>query len=83
MSDLISDRPGVSRRRHFQNVGRAFGLAASQIALAITFLAHQAWLMSDAIARTLVRLYLTRRPLLEWTTAAQAKSGLAVDVAGV
>jgi len=31
------------------------------VGLAITFLAHQAWLMTDAIARTLVRLYVTRR----------------------
>ena len=52
-------------------------------ALAVTFLAHQAWLMSDAIGRTLVRLYLTRRPMLEWTTAAQSKSGLSLDITGV
>ena len=32
--------------------------------------------MADAIVRTLVRLYVTRRQLLEWMTAAQAKAGL-------
>ena len=31
----------------------------------ISFLAHQAWLMLDAIARTLTRLFVTRRHLLE------------------
>ena len=40
----------------------------------ITLLAHQAWLMVDAIVRTLARLIVTRRSLLEWTTAAQAKA---------
>ena len=31
--------------------------------------------MTDAIVRTLSRVYVTRRNLLEWVTAAQAKSG--------
>ena len=39
--------------------------------------------MSDAIARTLGRLYLTRRRLLEWTTAAQAKSDMSREITGV
>src|SRR6185436_11401198 len=34
-----------------------------------TFLAHQAWLMTDAIVRTAVRLLITRRHLLEWVSA--------------
>ncbi len=32
--------------------------------------------MTDAIIRTLWRVYVTRRKLLEWVTAAQAQSGL-------
>jgi cyclic beta-1,2-glucan synthetase len=31
--------------------------------------------MTDAIVRTLFRVYVTHRKLLEWVTAAQAKSG--------
>ena len=38
--------------------------------------------MVDAIVRTLVRLYVTRRHLLEWTTAAQAKASHDLDLAG-
>ena len=41
----------------------------------IVFLAHQAWLMGDAILRTLVRLTVTRRHLLEWVPAAHAAFG--------
>ena len=37
-----------------------------------TFLPHQAWLMADAIGRTLYRLFVSHRNLLEWVTAAQA-----------
>ena len=39
----------------------------------MTFLADQAWLMGDAIIRTLARLFVSRRHLLEWVTAAQAR----------
>ena len=58
------------------------GCALAQSALMITFLAHQAWLMADAIARTLVRLFVTRRHLLEWVTAAQATIGPRLDFCG-
>src|SRR4029453_7087035 len=81
-ADVIPARPGISKRTHIRSVGRSFALATSQVALGITFLAHQAWLMGDAIARTLVRLYLTRRRLLEWTAAAQAESELSHNVTG-
>jgi cyclic beta-1,2-glucan synthetase len=83
LSEVIPKRPGISKRTHVRAVGRSFAVAAAQIGLGVTFLAHQAWLMSDAIVRTLVRLYLTRRRLLEWTTAAQATAELSSDVAGV
>ena len=63
--------------------GRASPSPAPRSRLGVTFLAHQAWLMSDAIGRTLGRLYLTRRRLLEWTTAAQAKSDMSREITGV
>ncbi len=40
--------------------------------LFLAFLPHESLLILDAIARTLTRLFLTRRKLLEWTTAASA-----------
>ena len=53
------------------------GLAVvAHVLLDLTFLAHRAVLMLDAIARTLVRLFLTRRRLLEWETAASAEQRL-------
>jgi cyclic beta-1,2-glucan synthetase len=80
-AELIPRRWGISKRTHIRAVGRSFAVAAAQIGLGVAFLAHQAWLMGDAIGRTLVRLGLTRRPMLEWTTAAQAKVGLSLDIA--
>jgi cyclic beta-1,2-glucan synthetase len=82
LGGLIPHRRGISKRSHARAVGRDVVMAASQIGFTITMLAHQTWLMSDAIVRTLVRVYITRRRLLEWVTAAQAKAGLRLDLRG-
>jgi cyclic beta-1,2-glucan synthetase len=76
LTRLIPHRRGISKRSHLRAVGTDLALAVSQVALTVTFLAHQAWLMTDAIVRTLFRVYVTRRRLLEWVTAAQAKTAL-------
>ena len=47
---------------------------ATLTALRIVFWADQAWVMADAIIRTLYRLAVSRR-LLQWTTTAQSKAG--------
>jgi cyclic beta-1,2-glucan synthetase len=72
---LIPGRPGVLMRSHFGALDADLRLALAQSALLVSLLAHQACSMSDAIARTLFRLFVTRRHLLEWTTAAQAAVG--------
>ncbi|MDP2703284.1 MAG: glucoamylase family protein, partial [Candidatus Rokubacteria bacterium] len=82
LNGLIPRGRGISKRSHLRAVGRDLLHAVSQTAFVITMLAHQAWLMSDAIVRTLVRVYVTHRHLLEWVTAAQARSGLGLDLWG-
>jgi cyclic beta-1,2-glucan synthetase len=47
-----------------------------QVVLTSVFLANQAVLSLDAIARTLYRLFVSRRRLLEWETAAAAEARL-------
>ncbi len=81
LSGLLPRRRGISKRSHLRAVGADVALAVAQVGLGITLLAHQAWLMVDAIVRTLARLYATRRNLLEWTTAAQAKASHELDLA--
>jgi len=75
LDDLVPRRSGISKRSHLRAVGRDTFVALSQMLLGITMVADQAWLMADAIVRTLWRLFLTRRNLLEWVTAAQADYG--------
>lgn len=48
--------------------------------LTLTFLPHQAYLMLDAISRTLVRVLVTGKNLLEWTTAADMELALKNDM---
>jgi len=79
---MVPRRLGLSQRRHWHAVGADFALSLSQVALLITLLAHQAWLMTDAIVRTFFRLFVRRRRLLEWVTAAQARLRTEPDLRG-
>ena len=78
----VARRPAAAARRHHAcaatsaRSARTSCSALCQTALLVAFLAHHAWLMVDAIGRTLFRLVVTQRRLLEWITAAQSKSSL-------
>jgi cyclic beta-1,2-glucan synthetase len=72
---VVPQRRGISKRSHLRAVASDFGIFLAKTGLTLTFLADQAWLMADAISRTLARLA-TRRRLLQWVTAAQAERGL-------
>ncbi len=61
---LQSQVPEILRDFRTDSVRGLFGLAV---------LPHQAFLMSDAIVRTLWRMLVSRRHLLEWVTAAEAE----------
>ncbi len=76
-------RIDTSRRSHLRAVFADLSVAIAQITLTITFLAYQAWLMMDAILRTLLRMFVTRRNLLEWVTAAQAKHAADLEISGI
>ena len=74
LAGLIPSRKRIVLR-HFFHVGmaalwRSFGAAAWQF----TQLFHKAHLLIDAIARALWRMGISRKHLLQWTTAAQAQA---------
>ncbi len=79
---VIPRRAEITLRSHLAALGTDLRLALTQWALIVTFLGHQAWLMSDAIGRTLTRLFVTRRHLLEWVPAAQATNSRRLDLLG-
>ena len=82
LTGLVPRRLGISKRSHARAVGADLAAAAAQIAMLVTLLTHQAWLMIDAIARTLYRLFVSHRRMLEWVTAAQAKLTTHLDLRG-
>ncbi|MGB8414327.1 MAG: protein ndvB, partial [Candidatus Binatus sp.] len=82
LTGIIPRRRDISKRSHIRAVVTDLAVGLAQLAMMLTLLAHQAWLMSDAISRTLYRLYVSHRLMLEWTTAAQAKRSSRLDVRG-
>ena len=70
---IVPRRSGITPRSHFGALRDDLRMAVTRLFLQVTFLADQAWLMGDAIVRTLARLFVSRRHLLEWVTAAQAR----------
>ncbi len=73
---------GITLRSHLRALALDFWQACLQFSYQLVFLAEQAWLMSDAIGRTLFRLFVSRRNLLEWITAAQAAMSRRLDLPG-
>lgn len=62
-------------RGHFSALARDVAFGTALVALKIVLMAHLAWMMGDAIIRTLYRLFVSRQNLLEWRTASQAHKG--------
>ncbi len=60
-------------------VPAGLGNTAAQVLLAAAFLPEQAGLQLDAIVRTLYRVFVARRRLLEWETAASSERRLGGD----
>ncbi len=73
VAEVVPHRSEISVGSHFRAFRSDLRIAAVQFSLNMVLLAHQAWLMTDAIIRTLSRLY-RQRGLLEWMTAAAAGS---------
>ena len=66
---IFPRRSTVTLRSHLRALRLDFSVAIVQTAMLTTMLAYQAWLMCDAIARALWRMFVSHRHLLEWTTA--------------
>jgi cyclic beta-1,2-glucan synthetase len=79
-TSLLIHPRGVPWTSHFWSVWGDIRTNTAQAALSMIFLLHQAYLMLDAIVRTLYRKLISRRKLLEWVTAAQAEHSAGHDL---
>ena len=58
-----------------RNLGARFLASHGNTVTNLIFIPHQAFLMADAIIRSLIRRFITNRHLLEWETMAQSELG--------
>ncbi len=70
----VPRRSDIVARAHLQTILSDIRAANAQVALRIVFIAHQAAVMADATIRSLYRMFVSRKHMLEWRTAAQVHS---------
>jgi len=71
---VLATLPRVENPRGFlRETGETFVAEQVNVFMLLAFLAHQALVTLDAIVRTVVRLTITHRNLLEWETSAEAE----------
>jgi cyclic beta-1,2-glucan synthetase len=80
VAQILPTRAGIAALSHLRALIGDLWLAIRQIVFQIVLLPHQAALMIDAILRTLFRLLVSHRNLLEWVTAAQSSQGGRLDL---
>ncbi|HEV7798005.1 MAG TPA: glucoamylase family protein, partial [Pyrinomonadaceae bacterium] len=80
-TSLLIHPRGIPWTSHFWSVWGDVRTNTAQVALSIVLLPHQAYLMIDAIARTVYRKLISRKKLLEWVTAAAAEKESRRDLA--
>ncbi|MCW4592173.1 glycosyl transferase [Gluconacetobacter entanii] len=82
LADFVPRREWITLRSYGSVLLADSRDALVVVLLNITFAAHLAYLMGDAIVRTLIRVCVTHRNLLQWVPAAQtlptARPGVAV-----
>src|SRR6185503_19849930 len=78
---LLIHPKGIPWSSHFWSLWGDFRTNTLQIALSFVFLPHQAYLMCDAIVRTLYRKLVSRKKLLEWVSAAETEGETRGDFA--
>ena len=81
--ELIKRPTDLSWRVHLRDVLRPSGRYAAQAICSLAFLPDEAYYSTDAVLRTLVRLLLTKRNLLEWQTSSDTDQRGQAHLTGV
>jgi cyclic beta-1,2-glucan synthetase len=71
LTGMVNSVQQILAGEYVSNALRPLGWAVIRWLLAIAFLPYEAYVSVDAMATTLYRMGITRRHLLQWTTAAQ------------
>ena len=82
ISNILPRSTDIVQRVHFSTLWSDIRDTNAQVALRIVFIADSAWMMADAIIRSIYRLFVSRKKMLEWRTAASVQSSAQVSIAG-
>jgi cellobiose phosphorylase len=80
LSDLLRKPDQLPWLMHLRGMGGATARAFAQIGLTLAFLPYEALVSLDAITRTIVRMFITHRRLLAWTTASEIARAARTDL---
>jgi cellobiose phosphorylase len=80
--DLIRKPADLSFSLHLRSMSSMVVREICQFLFTLVFLPYEAYIYVDAIARTLARMLVTHRRLLEWRTASEAERSIRTDLAG-
>jgi cyclic beta-1,2-glucan synthetase len=82
LADLFRKPEELPWVMHLRGVAGTSGRQLGQIFLTFVFLPYDAFMSLDAIGRTLLRLLVTRKRLLEWQTSGDCERAPTADRAG-
>lgn len=82
LADVFRKPEELPWAMHLRSVAGSGGRQLGQIFLTFVFLPYDAYMSVDAIGRTLLRLLVTRKRLLEWQTSSDAEGATSTDRAG-
>ncbi|MEO5959489.1 MAG: cyclic beta 1-2 glucan synthetase, partial [Opitutaceae bacterium] len=80
LADIFQKTPDVPWGMHLRSVVGSCGRQLGQVFLTLVFLPYDAFISLDAIGRTLLRLLVTHKRLLEWRTASEAERTARTDL---
>ena len=76
LTDLVRKPAEAPLQRHVLAVARSARIQLAQVALSLAWLPYEAYYSLDAIVRTLWRMVISRRRLLEWNPSSQVERAL-------
>ncbi len=81
-ADLTRRPVDLPLYQHLRSVGDSISRQVARQAFALACLPYEAFISLEAIGRTVVRMLVTGRRLLEWRTAHDAQRNACPDIAG-
>jgi cyclic beta-1,2-glucan synthetase len=82
LTNLFRKPSDLPLRTHFRVAAGNLGTEVVRLLFTLVFIPYDAYVSFDAIGRTLARMLLTKKRLLEWRTASDAHQGARAGLSG-